>query len=166
VIPDHDYEIIRHRTGAWFSEDIIMGKVILNSETNADILQKTKMPVLFLSPFPALLPKQYERFSLNLPLAERLSLIPRDQRELRITDEIRDLLFKDITPLVLDHYEILFSPAYRLNILKIFSEIARIRPFYTQWAGKFRQNALTYAEPDDPEYRNYRITDYDVIVVQ
>ncbi len=142
-----------------------MGKVIHNTETNADMLQKVKMPIIFISPFPALLPPQYEKKSLNIPLAERLLAIPQDQRKYKITDEIHNLLFRDLSPVMLDHYEILFSPIYKINVMKIFSDTARIRPFYTQWAGSFQQNFLNYAEPDDPEYRNYRITDYDVIVV-
>ena len=139
--------------------------MIRSTETNQTALQKAKMPVIFLSPYPALLPKDHICLDLNLFLAERISAVPEEQRCYRITDEIRDLLYNDPYPVFLDRYEMLFSPSYQLNVLRLFADIARVRPFYTQWPGYCRQSALIYAEPGDPEYRNYHITDHDVIVV-
>ena len=142
-----------------------MGSIITGSDLNMAFLQTARMPVIVLKPYPRLLPENSEKVSLNLLLAERLAPIPPQQRPLRIMDELKNILYKNSTPLLLDRYEMLFSPAWKLNVLKIFADIARIRPIYVLWPGKCKNGYLTYAEPDDPEYRNYRITDYDVIVV-
>lgn len=142
-----------------------MGNIITGSDLNMAFLQTARMPVIVLKPYPRLLPENIENVSLNLLLAERLTPIPPQQRPLRIMDELKNILYKNSTPLLLDRYEMLFSPAWKLNVLKIFADIARIRPIYVLWPGQCKNGYLTYAEPDGPEYRNYRITDYDVIVV-
>ncbi len=142
-----------------------MGSIIKISETNKASLQTARMPVIMLTPYPGLLPENCEKVSLNLLLAEHLVQIPPQQRPLRIMDELKSILYQNPMPLLLERYEMLFSPAWRLNVLKIFADIARIRPIYVSWPGQCKNGCLTYAEPDDPEYRNYRITDYDVIVV-
>ena len=142
-----------------------MGSIITGSDINKAFFQTARMPVIMLTPYPRLLPENRENVSLNLLLAERLAPIPPQQRPLRVMDELKSILYKDSTPLLLERYEMLFSPAWRLNVLKIFADIARIRPIYVSWPGQCKNGYLTYAEPDDPEYRNYRITDYDVIVV-
>lgn len=142
-----------------------MGSIITGSDLNMAFLQTARMPVIVLKPYPRLIPENIENVSLNLLLAERLTPIPPRQRPLRIMDELKNILYKNSTPLLLDRYEMLFSPAWKLNVLKIFADIARIRPIYVSWPGQCKNGYLTYAGPDDPEYRNYRITDYDVIVV-
>ena len=142
-----------------------MGSIITGTDINMAFLQTARMPVIVLKPYPRLFPENSEKVSLNLLLAERLAPIPPQQRPLRIMDELKSVLYDNSAPLFLNRYEMLFSPVWKLNVLKIFADIARIRPIYVLWPGQCKNGYLTYAEPDDPEYRNYRITDYDVIVV-
>ncbi len=143
-----------------------MGSIVTGLDMNMAFLQTARMPVIMLKPYPRLLPENIENVSLNLLLAERLAPIPPQHRPLRIMDELNIVLYDNSAPLFLNRYEMLFSSAWKLNVLKIFADIARIRPVYVSWPGQCKKNGyLTYADPDDPEYRNYRITDYDVIVV-
>ena len=123
------------------------------------------MPVIFVGSPSRLISENCEKLSLNILLAEKLASIQPQNRPMQLMDETKAILYSSTQPILLDRYEMLFAPDYQLNVLKIFMDLARFRPLFVLWPGKLNNNALIYAEPGDPEYRNYRIADYDVIVI-
>lgn len=130
-----------------------MGSIHKSSEINKKVLLNVGMPVILLTTDPHLIPDNCEKISLNILLAERLVSVPPEQHPQKITDEIRSILYRDTAPVLLEKYEMLFSLVFQLNILKIFADIARVRPLYIPWAGHCKNGCLVYPEPDDPEYR-------------
>lgn len=142
-----------------------MGRIIQSGGSQAELLQYESIPLIFLQSASVSLCENAKRIGLNLPLANSLLRYPEEQRPFHVLDEIREILYASSEPLLLEKYELLFSPAYKLNVMKVFSDLARIRRLYAVWPGKMQNSSLIYAEPGDPEYRNYRIADYDVIVI-
>ena len=142
-----------------------MGYIYDSAKVNIEKLQNVKMPVIFGDSSSRLIPRDCEKLSLNILLSEKLASIQPQNRSMQIMDEIKTILYRSSEPILIDRFEMLFAPDYQLNILKIFMDLARFRPLYVLWPGKMNINALIYAEPGDPEYRNYRIADYDVIVI-
>jgi len=142
-----------------------MGYFYDSSKVNIQKLHDVKMPVIFVGSSSRLISENCDKLSLNILLAEKLALIQPQNRPMQIMDETKAILYSNTKPLLLDRYEMLFAPDYQLNVLKIFMDLARFRPLFVTWPGKLNNNALIYAEPGDPEYRNYRIADYDVIVI-
>jgi len=107
----------------------------------------------------------FSRFALNGPLAELLSSKPEQDRTDGAREAVLALLPKQSAIYMVD-YEMLFDPRYGLDVLKLFCEIARRQRLAVRLCGGLASQTLVYAEPGYPEYKRYRIADYDIICVE
>ncbi len=102
--------------------------------------------------------------NLNLAMAERLMMIPVQERCLYIT-QYMDEIVQDIgtETILFDHIEILFEKPLKTNPLALLKNLSRHRKLITAWPGIIKNNALIYAKPGHPEYVKYSIeVDYTV----
>lgn len=60
-------------------------------------------------------------------------------------------------PLIRD-FDVLFNPAYEVDILRIMTSIGKNKPFQVVWPGKYEDGRLLYAEEG---YRDYKVYDLD-----
>jgi hypothetical protein len=60
----------------------------------------------------------------------------------------------------------LFDPRYELDVLRIFIDLARRNKLIVKWCGKVNGETLTYAEQSYADYKRYKISDYDVVIVK
>jgi len=106
----------------------------------------------------------YRQISINLPLAQSLTgLEPKDIRTI-ITDKIRGILPQGESVYLTD-YEMLFDPRYEIDILRLFIDLARRNKLIVKWCGKVDGDMLTYAEQGYADYKQYKMNDYDVVIV-
>lgn len=101
--------------------------------------------------------------NLNLTLSQRLLDLPSYARPAGSPVAIAELL-SGSGPLVLYNFELLFSPALRLEPLNVLKEASRYRALLVIWTGESHGDALTYATPDHPDYRRYNDL-ADVLVI-
>jgi hypothetical protein len=59
----------------------------------------------------------------------------------------------------------LFDPRYELDVLRLFTDLARGTKLIVKWCGKVDGNTLTYAEQGYADYKRYNSTDYNVTIV-
>ncbi len=96
--------------------------------------------------------------NLNLRLAEKLvglSGAERVRRVERLLEEAVNEVGSDI--LFLDNTEILFAVDLRLNPLAALSALSRTKTVVASWHGHVSGRTLTYARPNHPEWKEYRL---------
>jgi hypothetical protein len=64
------------------------------------------------------------------------------------------------------HVSIPGSLWYEIDVLRLFTDIARQRKLIIKWCGSADENTLTYAEQGYADYKRYNINDYDITVVK
>ena len=76
---------------------------------------------------------------------------------------------------VLDHYpdgvmikdiDVMFHPDYQVDVLKILIAAGKRKRYGVIWPGRYEDGALLYAEEGYPDYRVYRIGEYDIVCVK
>jgi hypothetical protein len=68
-------------------------------------------------------------------------------------------------PVYLTDYEMLFDPRYEIDVLRLFVELARRNKLIVKWCGQASEKTISYAEPGYSDYKQYKISDYDVAIV-
>lgn len=129
---------------------------------------REKRPVVLCAPSAlleeVLLKNGYTPIGLNLPLAKKLASRPQKERADFVTEDALSLLV-NADKVLLQDFEMLFDPRYRLNVLRTFGTIALSRKLVVKWCGSFDDDALMYAAPEYPDYKRYPIGSYDVTCV-
>ena len=106
-----------------------------------------------------------ETISLNLILAQNLLKFKADERTEMIHQEALGLLTQNVTPLLLKDFEMLFDPRYKIDTVKLITEVALRRKIIALWPGTLNENDLVYANPDSSDYQVFSIKNYDIICV-
>ena len=83
-----------------------------------------------------------------------------------IAHTLDTILGQESHDIILENTDILFSPEYGLDVIKMLLQIGRNQRFYLMWPGEITGDKLTYSEPDMFDYKEYNIKDYvDTYVV-
>ena len=106
-----------------------------------------------------------ETISLNLILAQNLLKFNADERTEMVHQEALNLLTQSVTPLLLKDFEMLFDPRYKIDTVKLITEVARRRKIIALWPGTLNENDLVYANADSSDYQVFSIKNYDIICV-
>lgn len=146
-----------------------MGKIVNIRSLTANELFLLMPPVILCTDNPnferAITEDGYRRISLNLQLAQSLAGLELSRIRTDITDKIKESLPQS-EPIYLTDYEMLFDPRYELDVLRLFIDIARCNKLIVKWCGKANGETLTYAEQGYADYKRYKISDYDVVIVK
>ena len=102
--------------------------------------------------------------SVNLHLTEALLELTRQQRTLRASRLLGDLVGSTHAQVVLlDNIEVLFDPELKQDPLRLLQGLARQRTIVVAWPGTMAERSLTYAEPAHPEHKKYANPDAVII---
>ena len=63
-------------------------------------------------------------------------------------------------PIIKD-IDVLFNPAYKVDVMKLLSSAYKQKQFSLVWPGSYADGKLTYSEEGYPDYRVYEINDYE-----
>ncbi|MHB8252668.1 MAG: BREX-3 system P-loop-containing protein BrxF [Acidiferrobacter sp.] len=98
-----------------------------------------------------------EPLNVGPELGRRLAVIPRKQRHLQASTELRVLADKHAKGdlLLMDNIELLFDTSLQLNPLELLKRHAHSKRVVAVWPGKLRDGRLTYADMGHSEYRDY-----------
>ena len=83
-----------------------------------------------------------------------------------IAHTLDTILGQENHDIVLENTDILFTPEYGLDVIKMLLQIGRNQRFYLIWPGEVTGDKLSYSEPGRFDYKEYNIKDYvDAYVV-
>lgn len=119
-------------------------------------------PIVYCLPSNSL---QDEAYSLNLPLARLLSGIKPERRTMRLESCVNQVLAEVPDNGLIKDFDVLFNPAYSVDVLKIFTNAYRKKKFDLVWPGRYMNGKLIYAEEGYPDYHTFEIENYDITVV-
>ena len=145
-----------------------MGRIVNSRSLTANELLQLVPPIILCTDKPnfkrVITENGYQQIGINLPLAQSLTgLEPKDIRTV-ITDKIHEILPQGESVYLTD-YEMLFDPRYEIDVLRLFIDLARRNMLIVKWCGKVDGDTLTYAEQGYADYKQYKMNDYDVIIV-
>lgn len=103
--------------------------------------------------------------SMNVTVARRLEDVSTTMRSMRLescfvsalTDLPEDVVIRDI--------DVLFNPAYKVDVVALLCSAYRKHHFDLVWPGRFEDNQLVYAEEGYPDYKAFEIDRYDITCI-
>lgn len=98
--------------------------------------------------------------NIGLILSERMYRSKADGSRVSIVDELDAILEEKQRDLALANIDILFSPEYELDVIKLLLQVGRNQRLYIQWPGNVNGEKLTYSEPGKFDFKEYNIKDY------
>ncbi len=98
--------------------------------------------------------------NIGLMLSERMYKAKVDGSPINITNELDSILGDEHRDITVENTDILFSPEYELDVIKLFLQVGRNQRFYLQWPGEITGEKLTYSEPGRFDFKEYNIKDY------
>lgn len=66
---------------------------------------------------------------------------------------------------VVSDFDVLFNPAYKLDVIKMLINVCRKKQFAVIWPGRYENGKLYYAEEGYKDYKVYDIANYDITVI-
>lgn len=103
--------------------------------------------------------------NINRIVSEQLLDIPSKLQAIKtqriITEVIRNNPQKFI---VIDNFEILFSPILKVKPIELFRELSRYKTIIVIWRYSYENNRLVYAVPEHIEYQESQINKNEMII--
>ena len=123
--------------------------------------RRTAIPqALFLLQSERLLPADAVTLNLGITVPEALRTVPAARRPQALQSTVEQLLSALPVDVVLRRVDILFDPAWRIDVLKFLLAVGRNRRLYILWPGTVSSTILEYSEPGRPDYCRYDISGY------
>ena len=106
-----------------------------------------------------------ETISLNIMLAQIIVKFNIDDRLEMVHQEAISILTQSTAPIILKDFEMLFDPRYKIDVVKLITEVSRRRKIIALWPGTLNESDLVYANVDASDYQVFSIKNYDIICV-
>ena len=111
--------------------------------------------------------KSFEILRLGEVLSNELIQVDKGRREFEVENVTRQIFDRiGTSKIIVSDIDILFNPAYRLDIIKLFMQLARNKKMIVQWPGESNSEFLIYSELKYDDYKRYAINDYDIICLE
>ncbi|MDD4496022.1 MAG: BREX-3 system P-loop-containing protein BrxF [Eubacteriales bacterium] len=141
-----------------------MGTVIERRDLSA-VIKQALQGVFVLAP-NVTVPVNASVVNVGLLLGERMFRLKTEGSPNSITRELDDILGEEHRDILLKNTDILFSPEYGLDVIKLLLQLGRNQRFYLPWPGELVGERLTYSEPSRFDFKEYNVKDYvDTYVV-
>lgn len=104
-------------------------------------------------------------YPINVELAQELVAIRPYQRTMnleRCLIQIVDMLPADS---VIREFDVMFNPAYQVDVLKILISACKKKSFSVIWPGRYEDGKLFYSENGFEDYKVYDVKNYDVTCI-
>ena len=141
-----------------------MGTVIKRRDFPA-VIEQARQGVFLLAP-KVTVPVTAPVVNIGLRLGERMYKAKADGSSVNIANEIDAILDEGKRDFTLENTDILFSPEYEMDVIRLLLQVGRNQRLYMQWPGDINGEKLTYSEPRRFDFKEYNIKDYvDTFVV-
>lgn len=110
---------------------------------------------------------EYHKVSLGILLSDKLIRYSKEERNKRLIEEMDSLLLNNYNDkLLIKDIDMLFNPEYKIDVLKYFINLARIKKIAVIWNGMIKNGYIQYSEDGYLDYKRYLIKNYDIICVK
>lgn len=141
-----------------------MGIIISRHDFPA-LIKKVQQGVFLLAP-KVNAPSEIVTVNIGLLLGEKMFNAKTIGQTPSVTDVLEAIVAEKSGDLVLVNTDILFSPVYGIDVIKLLLQLGRNRKFYLNWPGEASSTRLVYSELDRFDYKEYNVKDYvDTYVV-
>lgn len=104
--------------------------------------------------------------NVGLLLSDRMLSVKIEGLTTSISSELDDILDEEQSDILLTNTDILFTPEYGLDVIRLLLQLSRNQRLYLQWPGELTGERLTYSEPSRFDFKEYNVKDYvDTYVV-
>ena len=103
--------------------------------------------------------------SISKILSEELQRISPRSRTMRLATCFQTVLAQYPDSVVIKDIDVMFNPAYQVDVLKILTEARKNKPYSVIWPGRYENGTLYYSEQRYPDYKTYDVKNYDIICV-
>jgi len=103
--------------------------------------------------------------SINTILAKKLIKYEESRRTMQVEKCFNQVLSSFHDNVIIKDFDVMFNPAYKVDVLKIMILAYKKKPFSVIWPGKHENGKLIYAEKGCPDYKVFNVSDYDVTCI-
>lgn len=103
--------------------------------------------------------------SVSKPLSEKIQGISPRSRTIRLASCFQSVLAQYPDNVVIKDIDVMFNPAYHVDVLKILTEARKSKPYSVIWPGRYENGTLYYSEQGYPDYKTYEVKNYDITCV-
>ena len=109
---------------------------------------------------------QNESKSISKEMANELLKCKPNRRSVKLERIFNSILDKYPSGVIIKDIDVMFNPEYQVDVLKILIEARKRKLYSVIWPGKFEDEKLIYSEEGYPDYKVYKIADYDITCVR
>lgn len=106
-----------------------------------------------------------QAIAVNKPIAAELVDLKPSRRTMQLEKRFVKVLETMPEHPVIKDIDVLFNPAYKVDVMKMLSSAYKQREFSLVWPGSYFDGKMIYSEEGYPDYRVYEIKDYDILYV-
>ena len=103
--------------------------------------------------------------SVNKPLAEELLKLKPSRRTMQLEKCFMRVLATFPEAPVIKDIDVMFNPAYEVDVMKVLISAYKQKPFTLVWPGRYEDGRLIYSNENYQDYRTFEINDYDIVCV-
>ena len=103
--------------------------------------------------------------SINKALAEELLRLKPNRRTMQLEKCFLRVLSSLPEAPVISSIDVMFNPAYEVDVMKVLVSAYKQKPFSLLWPGRYENGKLVYSATGYPDYTVFEINDYDIVCV-
>ena len=103
--------------------------------------------------------------AMNKPIAAELVDLNPSRRTMQLEKCFMKVLDTLPDQPIIKDIDVLFNPAYKVDVMKMLSSAYKQKKFSLVWPGSYSDGKLIYSEEGYPDYRVYEIKAYDIMYV-
>jgi hypothetical protein len=108
----------------------------------------------------------WEWLNLGLIVSEQLCSLDKGSRKQAVVDIVKKAIdHVQSDRVVIENIDLLFSPEYSLDVIKLFAQVGKAKNLIILWEGAFKDGVITYAQPGCRDYHRYEIKNYDAYCI-
>lgn len=104
--------------------------------------------------------------SVSKELADGLLACRSNRRSMKLEQIFNTVLDRYPDGVTIKDIDVMFNPEYKVDVLKILVAARKRKRYSVVWPGRFEDGKLVYGEEGYPDYKVYKIEDYDITFVK
>lgn len=112
------------------------------------------------------LKKMIEPQSVSKEMADELLACKENRRSMKLEQIFNTVLDRYPDGVTIKDIDVMFNPEYKVDVLKILIAARKRKRYSVIWPGRLEDGKLIYSEEGYPDYKVYKIADYDITCVR